>query len=1417
MAHQVSSNKWVSALLASCTRTSDASWVAKNIINLSWEEATAKFRDHYRDPLFIHRLRQDFYTLRKSPGERMIDFASRFETLAHRLKLDDDDSLAIIPHFIACLPNPLASQLQLHSVSRPGALLSEFIRLAISLESAISSPSPNVSQHQSASTNLRSSPVGVVPAPQPPSYSRSPCAYHGTRGHSSEDCHVLKGRIAKASTGDNQSPSIGQSQNANPVVHPPSGAATKAQPSSNFTYSNTPRDPCRYCNQRGHWSQQCPQRNVSSSGQQSNTTSTVRLNLAAVHPLTRLAVDRFGPGRDFITASTCSSSAHDETLMASTMATEKVLSAREHSSDTFKLPLLVDGHELTAVIDTGASHSIIDEEFARKAGILFKSHIQTVSLASRDATTSTTGKTDNLPCSSGHFRVESSFFIMPLEGSTQCLLGRDLLPFLGVSVCTAAAANASTTPISTLSPQETQEDLDDILPDLCSEDSEDEDEEVPHNLLATSIPSSIPSSLSQGDNLKNKIRGLIEDNLALSPSHRYSHPDAIITLDTGDAAPIFRRPYRVPQRAEEQVSRIIQEWLRDGVIATAPAGCRWNSPLVVVPKSGGDIRVCMDPRHINAILRNGDNFPIPIITDIIDRFSGANVFSSLDLKAGFNQFSIAEEDQHKLAFTWDGVQYMFVGAPFGLAHLSSSFQRVLSTIFSHLSFVIVYIDNLYVISRTIMDHRRHIIQVLVILNAHNLRLNHDKCLYFLQEIEVLGYVVSTSGVSIDRSKLVGMEEIPIPTTSKELQSFLGFANFFRRFVPGFASISAPLDILRKTPSFTLDNTQECAFNTLKTVLHAAPLLAFPDFSRPCGLATDASSTGIGAVLLQPPTDHGNQWPEPLDANCKVVAFFSRALTSSERNYATNKRELLAVVFGLEKCRYYLWGRKFTLFTDHRSLTFLFSQRDISALLARWYDEIMEFSFDIQHIPGVSNILPDALSRLYPVPLRPTLPEVSPDINAGALQLAPEEHELLQLPSDVEHQKILAEAHALGHLGAKSLVGRVHELGFHWPALSADAQRYVSQCITCQRHLISRKGFHPLRPVTANFPMAHVAMDLAGPLPETPGGNIYLLILLCIFTRFLFLRALPNKEALTIAIALFTIFCEVGFPDIFQSDNGGEFVSDILRELVDLVNAEHRLLTPYNPRGNGGAERYVGLSVTAIKKMVAGALNLWDLAVPGVQFSLNTRITDLHGSAAFSLFFARSFPGFRRAILPSTVDLSSSSIAGSQDDHEDWMHVISQMVSLVVPAILELRDKTNEKRCIVFNKKHRIISFPIGSYVMATDPVRENKLSPLHEGPYKVVRRNRGGAYILMDHDNVLLRRNYAPSQLIAVPKPSQPIDNEQVHTVERIVDHRKTRGKLQYLVKWRDFSETYNSWEPESSFFDPLPITIYWRSKPMPN
>ena len=318
------------------------------------------------------------------------------------------------------------------------------------------------------------------------------------------------------------------------------------------------------------------------------------------------------------------------------------------------------------------------------------------------------------------------------------------------------------------------------------------------------------------------------------------------------------------------------------------------------------MRPCLDPRAINKLLPD-DKYPIPLIKDILESLSGATVMSTIDLKDAYHRFKIYEPDQPKTAFTWRGVQYMFVGAPFGLKPLSSKFQRVMNILFADIShFVLVFIDDIVVFSRSLDDHAVHVRTVIQRLTNANLLINIAKCHFAQSEILLLGFRVSTIGIRIDQSKLVNVQDWPVPTNNTQVQHYLGVINYFRDHIPLISRLCAPLDALRKCPDVPNAWSDECqrAFDSVKAVLLEAPILHHPDFSRPFHVATDASNVGIAAVLYQLPPGTTN---DDNAATRQYITFLARALHPAEKNYSATKKELLAIIFALNRFHYYLWG------------------------------------------------------------------------------------------------------------------------------------------------------------------------------------------------------------------------------------------------------------------------------------------------------------------------------------------------------------------------------------------------------------------------------------------------------------------------------------------------------------------------------
>ena len=831
----------------------------------------------------------------------------------------------------------------------------------------------------------------------------------------------------------------------------------------------------------------------------------------------------------------------------------------------------------------------------------------------------------------------------------------------------------------------------------------------------------------------------------------------------------------------------------------APHGTCFNNPLLIAPKKDAVgqktlHRVCLDPRLLNKLL-DDDTFPMPLIWSFFIRIRGAVIFSILDQRDAYHRFRIFPPHCHKTTFTWRDNQDNFFGAPYGIKSLPGIFQRVTQVIVGDLWFALGFQDDMFVFSSVTNEHGTHVNTLIKRLNDSNLVLNLDKCHFYCTEVVLLGFVINQYGHRVDPKKLMGMETWAPPTTGKQVQHYLGFFNYFREYVPLFATLAAPLDALRHIEDVTSRWTprEQQAFDSMKSLLASSQVLSYPDFDKPFMVATDASNVGLGAVLYQQTPDNGKiHW----------ISFISRALQPSEKKYSVTKKELLAIVFALKKFHAYLWSNKFTLYTDHRALIYLHSQKSLNPMMTMWLDTLFDYDFTVVHRPGIRNILPDHLSRLFPEQAwEGQVVPTNPITKIGMLTIEQAERTDRQVVPEADQSDLLAKKHALGHFGADALVAAIHGDNLHWSTLRKDCVEYVKQCIDCQRYNITKKGYHPLKPIHAELPGDHMAMDLAGPFVTSDSQNHYIMVLIDLCTRFVFLTALPDKQAVTVAGALLKAFCIIGFPKILQSDNGTEFVNVIVKEMARVACIDHRLISPYHPRANGAAERYVGVTTNAICKQIHGTQKDWDKYLPIIQLAMNVKVVSLHGSSPFSLFFGRQFNGFEDFKHTESRLLTQAQL----------LERLEYVTQIVFPAISEKSKATQQQMVSRFRQHVKDNLFPDGAYVMTIDVTKSGKLSPKYEGPYKVVRRTKGGSYILQDNTGALLPRNYPPSALKLISQ--DPILAGTTYEVEAVLDHRGDGQKREYLVHWKGYSKTEDTWEPIQNFQDISVINDYWKRR----
>ncbi|KAH0671324.1 hypothetical protein KY285_024119 [Solanum tuberosum] len=420
--------------------------------------------------------------------------------------------------------------------------------------------------------------------------------------------------------------------------------------------------------------------------------------------------------------------------------------------------------------------------------------------------------------------------------------------------------------------------------------------------------------------------------------------DFPIELEPG-TRPIFIPPYRMAPAELKELSVQLQDLLGKGFIR--PSVSPWGAPVLFVKKKDGTMRLCIDYRQLNKVTVK-NRYPMPRINDLFDQLQGAVVFSKIDLRSGYHQLRIRAADVPKTAFRTRYGHYEFLVMSFGLTNAPAAFMDLMTRVFRpYLDlFVIVFIDDILVYSRS--RNKQHLRIVLQTLRDQRLYAKFSKCEFWLESVAFLGHVVSKEGIRVDPAKIEAIRDWHRPTSVTEIRSFVGLAGYYRRFVEGFSTIAAPLTRLtRQDVPFVWSEECEASFLRLKELLTTAPILTLPVEGEGFTVYCDASGVGLGCVLMQ---------------QGRVIAYASRQLKIHERNYPTHDLELAAVVFALKIWRHYLYGVRCEIYTDHRSLQYIISQRDLNSRQRRWIELLKDYDLSILYHPGKANVVADALSR-----------------------------------------------------------------------------------------------------------------------------------------------------------------------------------------------------------------------------------------------------------------------------------------------------------------------------------------------------------------------------------------------------------------------------------------------------------------------
>lgn len=710
------------------------------------------------------------------------------------------------------------------------------------------------------------------------------------------------------------------------------------------------------------------------------------------------------------------------------------------------------------------------------------------------------------------------------------------------------------------------------------------------------------------------------------------------TIDTGDNSPVHERCYPVPTHLMGPVDEELDRLLQLGVLRECEP-TPWLNPVTVRIKKDKRIRFCLDARRLNSVTTR-DTFPLPHIESILSQLTGTRYLSSIDLSEAFFQIPLDPESQCKTAFALPGRKlYCFQRTPFGLVNSPMTMARLMAIVLGHdlENKVYHYLDDILIVTEDFSTHVAMLKEVARRLREANLTVNLSKSRFCVGKLTYLGYDLSSEGVSTNTAKVDAILQLPIPNSIKGLRQVIGMLSWYRKFIPDFATVIAPLTDLLKGKPTNLNWTTEAdeAFSRLKQLLASAPILATPNYDLPFRVKTDASDFGCGGVLVQ---GEGDQE--------RVIAYMSRKFTSAERNYTTTEKELLGVIYSIEKFRQYLVGAKFHLETDHSALIWLLRLKDAKGRLARWILSLQEYDFEVTHRPGRENVVPDALSRCFDLNSVVQLqdkwysslftkitdsPSDHPEfrIENGRLYkncriknpLGVIEHKWKLVVPREDREDLLRKYHnepVAGHFGFFKTFNRLAEFCY-WPKMRQDVKKWIKKCDVCKGCKAPNTTLAPSmgKHVEAKRPWEFISADYIGPLVRSSHGYTNILVLLDKFTKFVLLFPLRNaKTPALIRVLNDHVFNVFGYPRCILTDNGVQFESREFKTFLEKCKVTHYKTPYYHPQSNP-TERVNRTIISSIRAFIQREHKEWAEHLHEIQAAINSSV---HEASKFSPYY-----------------------------------------------------------------------------------------------------------------------------------------------------------------------------------------------------
>lgn len=816
-----------------------------------------------------------------------------------------------------------------------------------------------------------------------------------------------------------------------------------------------------------------------------------------------------------------------------------------------------------------------------------------------------------------------------------------------------------------------------------------------------------------------------------------------------DVPPIKSRYYPVSPAIQERINKELEYMLQNDIVE--PSESSWSSPVLLVPKPNNTWRFCVDYRNLNKVTKK-DAYPLPYVSAILDKLRNAQYLSSLDIKSAYWQVPVAKESREYTAFTIPNRGlFQFKVLPFGLSNSPATWQRLIDKVIgSDLEkYCLVYLDDIIVVTDNFDLHLRVLEEVFKRLLAAGLTVSKDKCQFCRESLKYLGYVVDRQGLHVDPDKVSAILNLPTPRNVKQVRQVIGTISWYRKFVPNFSNIIAPLCfLLRKNQPFIWTPECEKAFSKIKQCLVSAPILSCPDFERPFYVQTDASGHGIGAVLSQQHDDGEH-----------VICYISRSLSRTEKNYSVTELECLSVLWAVEKLKCYLEGYKFFVISDHASLKWLDNLKDPTGRLARWAVRLQQFDYEVIYRKGKDHVVPDLLSRavsdiaslveksikdpwyqkmMERVSKDPlhfpdwrvenstllkhincTYPELSQESTWWKI-VVPKENRLELLQSN--HDAVTS-----GHPGIYKTYEKLKSK-YYWPKMRADVTRYVHRCHTCTAHKPENRtppGLMGSRP-NITKPWQMISIDLVGPLPRSSQGYMYILVVSDYFSKFPLLFPLRTASAKSITKLIEeSVFLLFGTPEFLICDNGTQFRSREFTSTCDSYKVKILFTSPYHPQANP-VERVNRTLKIMLSSYVQENHRQWDKVLAQVGCAMRTLKHESTCQTPFFVNFGREHCVYgtdhHHPVQDNTVALDRS--RGFYRVYQD------------VQKRLEAAHQKSKSR---YDLRRRPVQYSAGDRVWKRNYVLSNaaqgytaKLAPKFVGPFFIKRKVSSVTYEVMD-------------------------------------------------------------------------------------